>query len=132
MKLIPEERKYSHDHGWILMEDDFIGRCGVTDYCQNRLDYIDYIEFPDIDSVFTMGERAAVLESHKDNFILKSPVSGRIVEINQKLEFNPEIINEDPYGEGWIYKIDVKEPREFEELMFEDGYREYITDSGDI
>lgn len=72
------------------------------------------------------------MESTRDYCKYHSPVSGRITEINHKLEIQPDLINSDTYGEGWIYKIDVKEPREFEELMDDQMYQRYIDSSGDI
>jgi glycine cleavage system H protein len=132
MKSIPEEMMFDRHHGWIEMEDDFIGRCGISEQYLKRLDRIEYVEFPDVDTEVKRGEQVALLESNIDYFKYLSPVAGRITEINQNLAIRPELINSDPHGEGWIYKIDVKEPRDFEELIKEDEYLSYIQNSGDI
>ncbi len=122
MKAIPDERKFDRDHGWIEMEDDFIGRCGLSEPFQAVLGAIEFIELPDVDTEVRRGEPVAFIESSTSYFKYLSPLSGRITEINHKLEVTPDLINTDSYGEGWIYKIDVKEPIEFEELMYEEGY----------
>ncbi len=104
------------------MEDDFIGRCGVSEQYLATLGPIEFIDFPDIDAEVKRGEPVALLESATHYFKYLSPVSGRITEINQLLEGTPGIINTDPYGDGWLYKIDVKEPIEFDDLLPEDEY----------
>jgi len=129
---IPEEKKYSSNHIWIEMEDEFIGRCGLSEQFLEKLDRIIFIDFPEIDLEVRRGEKIARLESHIAFFDVISPVSGRITEINQEVLVNPGIVNDDPLKDGWIYKIDVKEPNEFSELMFIDEYRDYILLSGDI
>jgi glycine cleavage system H protein len=132
MKAASDERKYDRGHGWIEMEDDFIGRCGISEQYLGTLGIIEFIDFPDIDTEIKMGEPVALLESSTHYFKYLAPVSGRITEINQLLEATPGLVNTDPYGEGWLYKIDVKEPREFVDLMFEEEYIDYIENSGDI
>ena len=114
------------------MEDEFIGRCGITDRCLERIDSIVFVEFPEVNMEVRMGERVAFVESYSAFFDMVSPVSGRITEINTFLEHNPTIINRDPYGEGWIYKIDIKEPNEISELMTSDEYNDYSDGGGDI
>ncbi len=132
MKPISEERMYDQGHGWIEMEDDFIGRCGISEQYLKNIDIVEFVEFPDVDVEVKREEHVAILESAIDYFKYRSPVSGRIIEINRKLEIQPGLINIDPYGEGWIYKIDVKEPREFDELMHDDEYKVYVESSRDI
>ena len=132
MYTIPDVKKYSTNHVWVEMEDEFIGRCGLSEQCQEKLDRIIFVEFPEIDMEVRRGEKVARLESHIAFFDVISPVSGRIMEINQEVLINPGIINTDPLRDGWIYKIDVKEPNEFGELMFTEEYSDYIVLSGDI
>jgi glycine cleavage system H protein len=132
MKSIPEERMFDRYHGWIEMEDEFIGRCGISEQYLAKLDIVEFVEFPDVDTEIRRGEYVALLESVIDYYKYRSPVSGRITETNHILENRPDLINSDPYGEGWIYKIDVKEPREFDELMNEDEYKANLESSGDI
>jgi glycine cleavage system H protein len=125
MRPIPHERMYSPDHIWIEMDDDFVGRCGITEIVLKNLDYIEFIEFPDVDILVRMGVKVGMVESHKEFFDITTPVSGLIIEINSSLEFSPDTVNSDPYGKGWIYKIDVKEPNEFDELMVFEEYMAY-------
>ncbi|HOT43638.1 MAG TPA: glycine cleavage system protein H [Spirochaetota bacterium] len=132
MKTVPEERMFDRSHGWIEMEDEFIGRCGISAQYLAKLDIVEFIAFPDIDDEIKKGAEVALLESGIDYYKYRSPVSGRVTDINQKLENQPGLINDDPYGEGWIYKIDVKEPREFDELMHEDEYNAHLERGGDI
>jgi len=132
MNSIPEEIKYSREHIWIEMEDEFIGRCGLTEQCQEKLDRILFVEFPEVNMEVRMGEKVARVESNKAFFDVISPVSGRIIEINSVVLTNPAVINMDPLQKGWIYKIDVKEPTEFDELMDAHEYNDYIEMAGDI
>lgn len=126
MRSLPEERMFDRNHGWIEMEDEFIGRCGLSEYCLNKLDTIEYIEFLDVDTEVRRGEQVAFLESNVDFHRYTSPVAGRITDLNKNLETNPGEMNRDPYGDGWMLKIDVKELRDFDELMREDEYLAYI------
>jgi glycine cleavage system H protein len=132
MNKIPDEKKYSSNHIWIEMDDEFIGRCGLSEQFLEKLDRIIFIEFPDVGIEVRRGEKVARLESHIAFFDVISPVSGRITEINQEVLINPGILNTDPLKDGWIYKIEVKEPNEFTELMFTEEYSDYIVLSGDI
>ena len=126
MKTVPEERRFTQDHIWVKMEDDFIGRCGITDERQEALGIVVFVDFPEISMEVRAGERIALLESDIDYFTVVSPVSGMITDVNLALETVPGMINTDPYGEGWIYKIEVKEASEFRDLMDEKEYRDYL------
>jgi glycine cleavage system H protein len=132
MISIPEDKKYSRDHIWIEMEDEFIGRCGLTEQCQEKLDRILFVEFPEVNMEVRLGEKVALVESNKAFFNLISPVSGRIVEINNDILTDPASINMDPLHKGWIYKIEVKVPIEFHELMTANEYDDYLETAGDI
>ncbi len=114
------------------MDDQFTGRCGLSEQFLEKLERIIFIDFPEIDMEVRRGERIARLESQIAFFDVISPVSGCITEINQEVLVNPGILNADPLKSGWIYKIDVKEPNEFSELMSADEYSDYIVLSGDI
>ncbi|HNR89456.1 MAG TPA: glycine cleavage system protein GcvH [Spirochaetota bacterium] len=126
MSATPDELKYSADHVWIRMEDDFIGVCGLTDHAQEQLTDIVFVELPEIDTDVRQGERLAVVESVKATTNVNAPVSGRIVEVNTALEDSPGVINADPYGDGWIFKIDVKGRVEYDDLMDADQYRAQV------
>lgn len=132
MNSLPEARKFSTSHIWIEMEDEFTGKCGITEKYLEILDIIEFVEFPEVDIEVRMGEKVGAAESERAFFDIYSPVSGRIIELNRMLENDPSILNSDPYGNGWIFKIDVKEPNEFRGLMDEYEYNEYLENGGDI
>jgi glycine cleavage system H protein len=126
MAVIPEDKRFTRDHVWIEMDDEFVGRCGITDYILEKIDAVVYVDFPDINLKIKMYEKVCFVESDADIFYLNSPVSGRIVGVNMGLENDPDLVNREPMGEGWIFKLEVKEPTEFAELMDEHSYRDYI------
>lgn len=118
--------KFTEDHEWIRMEDDETGVCGITDYAQDQLGELVFIELPETGSEVSQGSEAAVIESVKAAGELKAPVSGTIVEVNEALADEPEIVNNDPQGEGWFIKIKVQDASELDALMDEDAYQEYV------
>jgi glycine cleavage system H protein len=126
MSSIPEDLKYSKDHEWIRMMDEFNGVCGITDHAQEMLTDIVFVELPQLDMDVNVREQVAVVESVKAVSDVYSPVSGRTIEVNNELEESPELINNDPYGKGWIFKIEVKHPKELDELMDPAAYGEYV------
>lgn len=132
MKSITEERMFSADHAWIEMEDDFTGRCGVSNRLVEKIGRVIFVDFPDVDSQLKKRGKAAMLESDTDLYDVLSPLSGRVIGINAKLAEEPWLMNGDPYGEGWIYRIDVKEPNEFDDLMTADEYEDHMRRGGDI
>lgn len=124
---IPEGYYYTRDHIWIKPEDGVI-TLGITDYGQKKLKDIVHIELPSIGQSIEEGETLAVIESIKASVEIHSPVAGRVVKVNSKLIDNPEMINEDPYGSGWIAKIELAEELRTEDLMDADEYSKYIMD----
>lgn len=120
--------RYTRDHEWILMEDDEIGVVGITDYAQDQLGELVYVELPEVDKEFGSGSDAVVIESVKAAGEVKAPVSGTVVEVNETLVDEPEKVNSDPMGEGWFIKMRVKDASELEELMDEDAYKEYTDE----
>jgi glycine cleavage system H protein len=124
---IPEGYYYTRDHIWIKLEDSVV-TLGVTDYGQKKLRDVVHIELPNIGQSIEEGETLAVIESIKASVEIHSPVSGRVVKVNSKLIDNPELINEDPYGSGWIVKIELAEELRTEDLMEADEYSKYIED----
>lgn len=129
---IPDEIRFTRDHVWIRMCDDFIGRCGISGQKAESMGEAVFIDFPEIDIEVRAGEKVAAIESHFEIFPLRAPVSGVITAINGILGNEPSRLNKDPYGEGWIFSIDVKEPIEFLETLSEDEYRTYVAAEGDI
>ncbi len=130
MSDIPEDLKYTPDHEWIFMEDDFNGTCGITDYAQEMLTDIVFVELPEIGFQVKKGDPVAVVESMKAVSDVFAPVSGRITEVNTDLEDSPALVNTSPYTAGWIFKIEIRDKNELDDLMDADSYQEYL-DSGE-
>lgn len=118
--------RFTKDHEWILMEDDDIGVVGITDYAQDQLGELVYVELPEIDQELAVGSDAVIIESVKAAGEVKAPVSGAVVEINETLVDEPEKVNNDPMGDGWFIKMKVANTDELDDLMDEDAYKEYI------
>ncbi|NCF26239.1 MAG: glycine cleavage system protein GcvH [Gammaproteobacteria bacterium] len=120
--------RYTKDHEWILMEDGDVGVIGITDYAQEQLGELVYVELPELDQEIGAGSDAVVIESVKAASEVKAPVSGAVVEVNEALVDEPEKVNNDPMGEGWFIKIKVANTGELDELMDEDAYKAYTDD----
>lgn len=126
MSNIPEGIKYTKTHEWIRMEDDYTGMCGITDHAQDMLSFILYIELSSSGMEVRQDEQVSVLESDKAISKVYAPVSGRIIEVNMLLEGSPGLINKDPYGDGWIFRIELKDKYELDYLMSAEEYDAYI------
>ena len=120
--------KFTKDHEWILMQDDGIGVIGITDYAQDQLGELVYVELPEIDKELGTGSDAVVIESVKAAGEVKAPVSGTVVAVNEALADEPETVNNDPMGDGWFIKIKITDTSELDELMDEDAYKEYTDE----
>lgn len=130
MSTIPEHCKYTKTHEWIDVQDGLTGVCGITDHAQEMLTDIVFVELPEVGTEVKAGEQAAVVESVKAVSDVNAPVSGRIIEVNKQLEDQPDLINSDPYGEGWIFKVDIKYKNECDELMDAAAYSDYAGKGG--
>ena len=117
--------RYTKDHEWILMEGDEIGVIGITDYAQDQLGELVYVELPELDQVLGAGSDAVVIESVKAAGEVKAPVNGIVTEVNDSLVDEPGKVNSDPVGEGWFFKMRVSNSGELDELMDEDAYKEF-------
>lgn len=117
MSDLPTNLKYTSDHEWILLMDDGTARIGITAYAQNSLGDVTFVDLPDVEAAFDKGESFAVVESVKAASDIYMPVSGEVIEVNSGLEDAPELINSDPYGEGWIVTIKVTDPAGLDELL---------------
>ncbi len=122
------EVKFTKDHEWILLEDDGIGVIGITDYAQDQLGELVYVELPEIDTELSGGSDAVVIESVKAAGEVKAPVSGTVVAVNEALADEPEKVNNDPMGDGWFIKMKITDTSELDDLMDEDAYKEYTDD----
>ncbi|OYT31508.1 MAG: glycine cleavage system protein H [Thermofilum sp. ex4484_79] len=124
--ILLKDRKYQDTHEWIKLIDDKKARVGITDYAQKKLKSIVYIDTPEVGKEIEKGELITTVESIKAVGEIISPVNGTIVAFNEKLEDDPSIINSDPYNEGWIVEIELKNPSELDKLLDVDGYIEVI------
>jgi len=121
--------KYTEDHEWARAEGDAY-RVGITDYAQQQLGDIVYVELPAVGDTVTAGAEAAVVESVKAAGDVKSPLSGTVTEVNTALVDAPETVNEDPQGDGWFYAVRAAEPAELDKLMDADAYQKFIAELG--
>jgi len=123
--LIPEDLKYTKEHEWIRVEGN-IGTVGITDFAQSELGDIVFVDLNKNLSEVTQGQVFGTVEAVKTVSDLFSPVSGKIVEFNTNLETNAEVVNKDPYGEGWMIKIELSNPSELDNLLDANAYRTLI------
>ena len=122
--------KYSKDHEWVRVEGD-VGTVGISDYAQEQLGDVVYVELPEVGRTVAQNEEAAVVESVKAASEVYAPVSGEVVEVNQALEDDPALVNGDPTGEGWFLKLRLSAPGELDGLMDEAAYADYVASLGD-
>lgn len=122
---IPEDLRYATDHEWARAEDGRI-RVGITDYAQDALGDVVFVDLPEVGSQVEVSVAFGEVESTKSVSEIYAPLSGRIVEVNSELADNPERLNEDPYGEGWICVIEPDDPSQLDDLLDADGYRAMI------
>lgn len=122
----PIQLKYSTEHMWLKIEPDNSGTVGITHYYQEQLRNIVFIELPRVGAFISKDGVFGVIESSKATSDLCSPVSGTVVEVNSLLETMPGLINSDPYGDGWIYKIEYSNPEELDSLLSADEYIDLI------
>jgi len=122
------EIKFTQEHEWILIEEKAIGVVGITDYAQQQLGDIVFVELPEVGKEINQGDDVSVIESVKAASELNTPISGEIIEINQVLNDAPETINNDPMGTGWIMKIKIADSSELEGLMDEQAYKNFLVE----
>jgi glycine cleavage system H protein len=125
----PEDLRYTEQHEWARKEGNLV-RVGITDYAQDQLGDIVYVEIPEVGTEVRAGEPFGEVESTKSVSEVYAPVSGRVVERNDLLADSPEVVNEDPYGDGWMVLIDPADPSELDELMDAQRYRSFIEREG--
>ena len=120
--------KYSEDHEWVDAKEDDLAVIGITDFAQEQLGDLVYVELPEVGDECTKGENISVIESVKAASDLVAPVSGSIIEVNSRLEDEPEIVTEDSMGEGWFIKVKLSDPAELDNLMDEEAYNAFIEE----
>ncbi|PTQ89536.1 glycine cleavage system protein GcvH [Agitococcus lubricus] len=126
MSNTPSELKYASSHEWARLEGDIVV-VGITDHAQEALGDLVFVELPEVGDTVAAGDEAGVVESVKAASDIYAPVSGEVVAINTALEDTPELINSDPYGEGWMYKIRVSSVEELDDLLSSDEYDEQVA-----
>ena len=122
---IPEELRYTEEHEWVKLDGN-VATVGITDFAQSELGDIVYIEIDTLDAEINSNEVFGTVESVKTVSDLFMPVNGKVVDVNSSLEDNPEAVNDDPYGEGWIIKIEVSNPSDIDALMNSEEYKNLI------
>lgn len=127
---LPEDLKYTREHEWLAIEEK-VATVGITDHAQEQLGEVVFVELPAAGDKAEKGEPFGVVESTKAVSDIYAPVSGEVTEVNDDLPDSPELVNEDPYGDGWMVKITIGDEAELEELMTADEYREYVEESAD-
>lgn len=125
----PNDRKYSREHEWIKVEDAGASRAvaGITDYAQDQLGDIVFVELPKVGATVTFMGKMGEIESVKSVSDLFSPVSGEVVEVNERLLDHPEIANQDPFGEGWLIRVTMSDASEMDNLMTAEEYEAFTS-----
>lgn len=123
----PDDLKYHKEHTWVKVSGKK-ATIGITDYAQEALGDIVYIDLPDIDTELEINSEFGEIESTKTTSTLIAPITGRVIEVNEDLSENPEIINEDPYGKGWIVVVEIEDMSELDDLMDASEYAKYIEE----
>ena len=124
----PDDLKYAEEHEWVAVEAPF--RIGVSDFAQDALGDLTYVELPDVGMELEKGDEFGTLESTKSVSPLYSPISGQVVAVNGALQDDPGLVNSDPYGAGWIIEIAPDDQNELEELMDAPAYLEMLEQEG--
>jgi glycine cleavage system H protein len=122
---IPENLKYTKDHEWIAIDGD-IATIGITDFAQGELGDIVYVEIETLDETLDQEEVFGSIEAVKTVSDLFMPVSGEIIELNEEIESSPEVVNSDPYGDGWMIKVKMSDPSEADALLDAAAYNELV------
>jgi len=130
MSDIPADLKYIETHQWVRVSDDGTATVGITDFAQEQLGDVVYVGVPDVGATVTGGEEAGVAESVKSASDVFSPVTGEVIEVNEALEDEPEKVNEDPYGDGWLFKVRLADKGELDGLMDPAAYSEHVAAEG--
>ena len=126
MSDIPTDLKYASSHEWVNVEGD-TAIIGISDHAQDELTELVFIELPEIGRELAAGDPCAVVESVKTASDIYAPVSGQVIEINDALDTDPGTVNEDPYGDGWFFKVRLSNPEEINDLLSDEEYAEQVN-----
>lgn len=121
--------KYTSDHEWIQLEDHEAAVVGITLHAQDALGDVVFVDLPEVGKAYTKGEVAGVVESVKAAADVYMPIAGEVTEVNEDLRADPSVANKDPMGNGWFFKILIKDMAEFDELMDEPAYQKFVKET---
>lgn len=124
---IPDELRYSADHEWVRVEGSRV-RIGITDFAQDNLGDVVYVQLPELGATAEAGQSVSEVESTKSVSDIYVPVTGTIVEVNSDLDASPDLLNRDPYGDGWIFVVEVADASQIDGLLVAEAYRDLISD----
>lgn len=125
---VPKELRYTKEHEWLKVDGDR-ARIGITDFAQDQLTDVVYVELPAVGEEFKAGDSLGVVESVKSVSDIYAPVACKVVEVNDVLEEEPEKVNDDPYGQGWMVVVEVQDRGELDGLLDADGYLAFLEES---
>jgi glycine cleavage system H protein len=129
MSEVPQNLRYTSDHEWVRLEDDGSIVVGITDHAQEALGELVYVEAPEAGQQYGKGDACVVVESVKAASDVYAPVSGECADSNGALVDEPELVNQSPYEDGWLVRLNPSDPAEMEELMDADAYTQFLIDS---
>ncbi len=124
---IPDDLKYSEDHEWVRVEGN-VATVGITDYAQDALGDIVFVELPEVGAATKTGETLSEVESTKSVSDIFAPLTGTITEVNGALDGDPAVVNSDPYGAGWMFKVEMSNPEEVDALMTAEAYGAFTAE----
>lgn len=122
MSQSPQDLRYVSSHEWVRLEDDGTATIGITDHAQEALGDVVFVELPEVGAQLGAGDEAGVVESVKAASDIYAPIGGEIIAINENLEDSPEVINADPYGDGWFFRMRLDDVADLDELMSAEQY----------
>jgi glycine cleavage system H protein len=123
--LDADNTRYTKDHVWVMLEDD-VATIGVTDFALRELPEINFVEMPAEGLEVNAGDEVAAIEANRDSVAVVAPVDGTVSEINLLLEENPGLLHSDPYGDGWLLRVEMSDPATWQDLLTAEEYEEYI------
>lgn len=123
--LFPESLRYSADHEWVLVTG-LVARIGITDYAQQSLGDVVYVQVPTVGQRVVSGESVSEVESTKSVSDVYSPITGSVIAVNDRLSSNPELVNSDPYGDGWLCELEIDDPSQLDGLLDAAGYQALV------
>lgn len=128
MSNIPKELRYASTHEWVRAEGNGVFTIGITEHAQDLLGDMVFLDLPDVGDAVTTGDDCAVAESVKAASDVYAPITGEVLEVNEELEDSPELVNSDPFGDGWLFKIKAEDPDEVESLLDAEAYTGVIEE----